>query len=192
MVFCLIELYLPHSPLFPLPFSENSFPFFKSSLVVWLNRGYQPTHPVPGPDMKLFSSMMCLGSLLWEGTQEVKKWLRGWQLELQGKLLLPVSFYFLNTKTAWVNSFIKRFFSLFFFFLDALQKKKKKKTCKRPLIWTHPSSLKKKCCFALFGFRISLLSDSYIHIRRVRRLESHFKHGNLMSPSFIRPGRAAD
>lgn len=189
MVFCLIELYLPHSPLFPLPFSENSFPFFKSSLVVWLNRGYQPTHPVPSPDMKLFSSMMCLGSLLWEGTQEVKKWLRGWQLELQGKLLLPVSFYFLNTKTAWVNSYKK---ILFTFFFRCLAKIKKKNTCKRPLIWTHPSSFKKKCCFALFGFRISLLSDSYIHIRRVRRLESHFKHGNLMSPSFIRPGRAAD
>lgn len=35
MVFCLIELYLPHSPLFPLPFSENSFSFSLSLVLLF-------------------------------------------------------------------------------------------------------------------------------------------------------------
>ena len=109
-------LFASQPPLFPLPFSENSFPFLKSSLVVWLNRGYQPTHPVPtwsfqSHDVSRFPAVGRNAS--------AEEMVGGLAARVAGKAPTscePVSFYFLNTKTAWVNSFLKRFFSLFFFF----------------------------------------------------------------------------
>lgn len=100
VVFCLMELCLPHCPSFPLPYPfscENSFSFLKSSLVVLLNKGYQPVHPVPTWSFSVLGDMSQFPAV--GRNSVVNKWLKCWQPELQGKLLLPASLWSFSSST---------------------------------------------------------------------------------------------